>query len=938
MFYLCHVCEEKVPETAATAHLHSAQHIFSYFAYTDPERLNFSWISMDTVIWLQPAAERESSCTGSRVLQILHLPDKLFKELSKHPYSKVLQVVSGELKANLNDSAPERRGIQQYVSDPDRTHPLVGLDFLLQYECRDTGHGRRGFLCLLCSRKLSSSHALAHTLSFEHLYWYLNVAHPESVENKCNYTSYNKLFGIKMLCLANQAQSLRPSGTVKVIPLDLQLFTEVHASSYRDALNRLESVWKEQNQCDLKPALTPKEKLVALTLPAATTSDPPNEPCVSIETKPSNSCKESTVDKKDDASSCGICCLTCGSLFSFIKHYKTHLWKKWHTKNYTKQWGPGEFVAQVGDIVLYTMLKSKTRQEPLIGLNLVTVCVTRNYSAPPLYLCHACQIICDSAVVPAHFHSSNHYFNVLAHYQPDALPFAWLLSKGKYIPDLRVFAAKEEKKQTRQQLQVCDISGELYEELTGLSYEEAKKKLSSVELKGCYNVDKWQTLQGYLKASNRKYPLLGLQYLVCFYTDGAPVRSAFLCVMCRIKVPESSAVSHTLSFRHVTRYLNKTHCGSIDSVTMKKGVVLMALARQAESLDTSGQPQEIKLNQSDFCEVDHQDYYGAFHLLQKRTQKNLLPRFVPGGKLVFDQVKHQIPVPPKSESQPISQSAAVSTSVMNTSTNLSGRKVQEAEPDEAPKTDTSNTDIIPPERSEVTTPSATASPATPAPATSSPSYSRTTQPIQQVSVQTTSEPKMKPHPDDKNFSIDFAPPTYGQSGRSHLSTFIRLWRHSEPVIGLGCVVECRCVSRPTLFLCLTCEEMVTSKNIISHMTSQRHQYLCIISQYPVQLEVWQRRTSQLLTDAELQDLARRLARLEEGWLDAQVLKLERDLYEYVGRARFSEALNFLQRICKDQYQESPSESGTGQQQLAASSAGVKRSASPHDAEAKRQKV
>lgn len=109
--------------------------------------------------------------------------------------------------------------------------------------------------------------------------------------------------------------------------------------------------------------------------------------------------------------------------------------------------------------------------------------------------------------------------------------------------------------------------------------------------------------------------------------------------------------------------------------------------------------------------------------------------------------------------------------------------------------------------------------------------------------------------------------------------------------GLSSIVECRAMARPTLFLCLNCAEKINAKEFCSHMTSERHQYICIVStivfvvlmikclngymytlfafvfchfqknQYPEILQEWQCQTSNKLP---IRDLAGRVALMEQG--------------------------------------------------------------------------
>ncbi|KAE8282046.1 hypothetical protein D5F01_LYC19437 [Larimichthys crocea] len=134
-------------------------------------------------------------------------------------------------------------------------------------------------------------------------------------------------------------------------------------------------------------------------------------------------------------------------------------------------------------------------------------------------------------------------------------------------------------------------------------------------------------------------------------------------------------------------------------------------------------------------------------------------------------------------------------------------------------------------------------------------------------------------------------------GCSHLSSYLKVKGLSkEPIIGLGFVWECQGISQSTFFLCESCREMLFISDICQHVVSDKHQ-LKYMQSHRSQF-LWFLLEEDLLLQMKqelFKDIAFMLSEQERD-IDAQVVLLRQDLYEYVRTAPFSEALKLVQKI------------------------------------------
>ncbi|XP_039676067.1 uncharacterized protein LOC120571276 isoform X2 [Perca fluviatilis] len=148
----------------------------------------------------------------------------------------------------------------------------------------------------------------------------------------------------------------------------------------------------------------------------------------------------------------------------------------------------------------------------------------------------------------------------------------------------------------------------------------------------------------------------------------------------------------------------------------------------------------------------------------------------------------------------------------------------------------------------------------------------------------------------------------GKSARScsNLSTFLRVLEYDlEPIIGLGSVWECRGIKQNSFYLCESCRETLSFGDICRHMRSNEHKLKCTMHvfqwrHYPLDLHFWlEEDLHQWMKLELLKEVAQMLSEQERyNKIDAQVIIMREDLYEYVRTASFDEALKVVQNITK----------------------------------------
>ncbi|XP_026155855.1 uncharacterized protein LOC113126186 isoform X2 [Mastacembelus armatus] len=124
---------------------------------------------------------------------------------------------------------------------------------------------------------------------------------------------------------------------------------------------------------------------------------------------------------------------------------------------------------------------------------------------------------------------------------------------------------------------------------------------------------------------------------------------------------------------------------------------------------------------------------------------------------------------------------------------------------------------------------------------------------------------------------------------------------AEPIIGLGCVWECRGMAlkpEKSFYLCDCCEEKLSKNDICRHLTTADHQLKYLRAHRPQYQTFWMDDDIQHEHKLEiLKEVVQLITELEPyNTVDAKVILLSPSFYEFVRSASFSEALKFVQQI------------------------------------------
>ncbi|XP_022539013.2 uncharacterized protein LOC103038962 isoform X1 [Astyanax mexicanus] len=906
-FYLCHVCEESLKNHDVLKHLCSVDHYYKYLAHRNPELLRFAWFT-NSFSYLQCSAKKEHLTNGAGTLRVLELPKVMLETGKEMAYHQVMNMFSKTKKVIelVRANRPQRKTIQAYITDPARTNPLLGLNFLLEFSCPDS-EWHCGYLCTLCRQKVSAIDCISHCISFDHIYWYMEAAHPATLQcPKSSYTNYSFSFNQKILYFANQAQKHHPPGIVESVRLDLSAFKEVDSSSYANALNKLQQLRREKNQKEFQASVVPGTQICS---PAQTGSSCPL-----------------------------ILCVECNQKFSLISDYERHINESQHKQKLAELFEPAQYSGFVTEIKLYQYLWSRHRKNlsspPLIGLQLFTVLVDRSqYSSTEIYLCHACEINISTSA-SSHLTSMQHYFNVFAHSKPDLV---FLGSQN--LNQITELAQEEELKQGKPILQVCEVPNHLCRIFKNLSYERIMATIEEQysEMSKCAGVQKRVTLQSYVKSPDRKSPLVGLQCLVKYSTTQPVPKYGYLCLLCERKLSEMLVINHMLSYSHIVAYLNVAHPGSLRKDDQDMSLIV-DLARQAEAVSAGASMQEVDL---DFGTLNERDTFkAALHALQlvvkKKGLKELKLSIVPGSRLVSSLKK---PCQNNSlkcvaqESSPTSlnmRQINTEASCSQTFTPITGTK--------APGLISENIEPLKTTCGSASTNIQRAEPLVVSTSSQLPVVSLNTQQSGLLEMNTEPvSPAMPPYHNPveakefcsmskplqtQNVSLSQPQSPLAQNSREPEETLQKqtqsstcsknkaqvvpqspassnvLWNYlqttvREPVIGLSSVVECHTDGKPPYYLCISCTERVKEDSIIEHLTNREHQkmYLSSIKYTPL-LAKKKLKTKWLKFSAVM--LEKR-----DGYGEAQILELNAEDYNQILYAPIITALTKLRDLLQE---------------------------------------
>nr|XP_040044639.1 uncharacterized protein LOC120826429 isoform X3 [Gasterosteus aculeatus aculeatus] len=625
-FYLCHICEEKRPSKNILFHLSSVDHCVNYFSCKNPNVLNFSWIPTKYVDkMLRPPNRQEVKESSGGQLQMLDLPGTLFNQLETSTYHEVMCTLSENEKLlhGLKAVEPKRMTIQKYQRDPNREHPLLGMQHLVEIVCVGQPE-KKHYLCTLCHLTLTSHAIIKHVLSFDHIFCYFRVWHPSTLLAKESYNKYSWSFACKMLDFAKQTEQIHATtnADMKQVSLEAGKFTAMRLTCYADALKELESMRKENQESSLVTSVKPSDKLVHFPSPVFS----------SLQYKPGP--RQSVTQLKSGCYK--LRCQNCSVGFENMSVYCTHLSDYKHKQMLKKFFGGDECSdkpAQKPSLGLYEKaLKNLKENQPLVGVSLVVTCVCSEVHKEPLYVCFACQDCFTESALGQHFDSQKHLVHTSLYQDPWRLPLAW--ENCVDLKALRSIAWEEEKNKPDQMtLKVLDLPNTMFERLVGISYQKLMKclELQHVILKR--DVPPCETYSK-LKENDR-FPLLGRQFLVMhnICSKGQPPTKGFLCLLCERKLSDEEFYAHEFSRRHIATFIERFHPGSLDSNPDEE--TFLDFAKQAARYHPISHVQVIPLSQPVRETCTYSEALSILTSANRRNGKaNLNPNINPKMKLV----------------------------------------------------------------------------------------------------------------------------------------------------------------------------------------------------------------------------------------------------------------------------------------------------------------
>ncbi|KAJ8273014.1 hypothetical protein GJAV_G00096370 [Gymnothorax javanicus] len=845
-FYLCHACHEKCQSDVILTHLKSTEHYFSVFAYLNPEQLYFGWFRPpSTIPGLKAKAEVEEKAHGTGVLGVIDMPKKVFENIRTMPYSQTMKLLTEteKLKEVYRVHQPRRTTVQEYLRNPARTHPILGLNFLVEYRRKDDSK-QCGYLCLLCKKRVRKTLTIAHIISFDHLYWYLDRVHPSSLHMKSRYT-YGGNYSVLILELAQQASEINASGEVLEIELKAEDFTEVNSGSYANAQDLLKVIHKEQSQSDLLPKITPARKLF-FSQEMSQNQAPALEPVPASKKTDLESTGHSTVVAQQGRLACLVCAP--GALFFTMMDYKKHVRGCKHKMRKESLFRTELYNTRVPvpSIVVYEYMMNPYREEPIIGLNLVTACIKTDGADSPIYLCHICQDKCRSKIINAHLASYDHYLLSLAFLDPEALHFGWIQSQSM-LPYLLPQVREVEKRQGTGLLQVLDMPPTWFKRIMAVPYTAVVKELcQDEELKERIRVRKWTKLEQYHGDSNRKYPLLGLNFLVEYRWTESNKLCGYLCLLCKKAVREPVIIAHVIGFQHVFNYLDLAHPGSLGSKSLYKhydaqhGAMMLDLATQAEKIDSFGKVQEIKLDLVTYERVD--------------------------SSLFSDGSLKRSPCPDDSWTKRSLEEEQVSEIQFALVTLTPGPRL-------VPK---ASKPVLFPESKRV------------APSSDPGHLAQTSEPKSLVQSSSPKEPRQSSQKLSDNMKdVERQEPVIGigQPEETQMSKLLGSYLKNKlrraPVIGLSSLTEYCGNNEANHLECITCSRTIPVYGVIGHVIGPTHQYKYIRSVHPELLKGWSQNPSMSNNSQKLRTLAAHVEK-KEGCGQFKVIKSEDGSAEQTG--------------------------------------------------------
>ncbi|XP_029920336.1 uncharacterized protein LOC115368389 isoform X2 [Myripristis murdjan] len=878
-FYLCHVCETKCSHSDILHHLFSDEHYSNYYNFTDPNVLSFCWIpSLDMRNTLKDKVLKEIKNKGCGQLQVLDLPENLFSAVEARTYSEVMHTLNENKKIfNLLEAdKPKRVMIQTYQKDVSRSHPLLGLQHIVECVCVGQTE-KRHYLCTLCRLTFATHKIIKHVLSFHHIFYYFNVWHPSTLLSKESYSDYTKAFVSMMLDFAKQAEEIHGPATsdVKQVSLEPDLFAEVVLSCYAEALKKLEG----HMESGLITSITPGNKLVQTSGHTAT---------ISLRLR----------------------CQDCNMIFGSLAKYCTHL-RSWDHKQKLsiifRRELAGADLNRKACIPLLGLCKhlrrNRTRTEPVIGIPLIVLCLSTQVQVEPFYVCFACEETFSNTLIKEHLHSPKHHTHTLMRQNHGQLPFAWEESLDGNVLCRLAWEEERTRGTNDMMLKIFDVPQSLFDSINPNCYEDVMKKLRPFMALFKCQVPKFDKAQ-----QRQTFPLLGQEFLVKHFAYYQTHLCGFLCLLCHRKLTEQEFYVHAFSREHVKAFLELVHPGSLDS-HMENTETLLDLAKQAANLNPACPSQVIRLRNPIMESFSYHKVTNILKIVKKKCKEGpLRPTLIPKKKLVptktLKEDKHQVrdtsqnndvtdkktgketdsespennsetntlPVPVKKDGEP--ESTESSEQMKNSTGDGSDMETQgsvSCRPQQKRRAGEDAQEEVESKRQRL------CSEDDKTPLTEAQKIPEEGQ------IETDSQKMNTTNMGQSGKSTDET-----ETGKDKLCNYVKMTCR-EPVIGLSSLFECNCDQYKPLYLCESCHMKIPEENIISHVTGYGHQMMHLggLQELPASPEKTEK--EKIRCSAFLQEQ-------ERGYGEAQAVDLDAELFNDIEKQDFYYAITKVKQL------------------------------------------
>ncbi|KAM9737214.1 uncharacterized protein ACNS7B_012965 [Menidia menidia] len=625
-FYLCHICEQRCPSDSILDHIFSQDHWSNYICYTNPNELSFSWIPNMNMRGILGENLKKGNDKSFLSLQVLNLPLNLVEKFHIKTYSEVMfSLCENEHLLKLFEAIqPKRTTIETYQNDSSRMHPLLGLQHVVECVCAEQRH----YLCTLCRRTVASHMIIRHLLSFDHIYCYFKVWHPSTLMSRESYTDHDSFAPL----IADLARQEEIHGTtnalMKRVSLKPDKYKAVDFTCFAAALGKLESITNSSLTVDFEPGNKLEHRAAVAQLRSA-----------ELEFR------------------CRVHCQHCSDTFDSMATYFRHL-STWKHENMLWEIfdgaGRGDGFRQRMEVYVgldeYAS-ESLRRNQPAVGTGLVVTCISTEAEAGTFYLCFACRESFLHSV--PHMDSRNHLINTLMYQNPWRLPFGW--EQDLDDDALRSMAWEEDLERRQEQivLKLFDMPFSIFWSLDWCDYKQVMAKLQPYQTVLMSGVPESETLINVQQ--NGQFPLLGRQFIVNHDLIMNRVQQVLsvgsLCLLCERRLSDPEAKAHVFSREHVSTFLERFHPGSLDSGSVG-AEVLLDLAKQAASLHTPSQEQEIKLKRPIWDPCHYQTATRMLASAKRKERKGKLkPPITPKRKLIPTSTPREVDQNPEKDIQ-----------------------------------------------------------------------------------------------------------------------------------------------------------------------------------------------------------------------------------------------------------------------------------------------